>query len=908
MSKATMTDAQVKSLMTRINGWMRERDLKAAEKVAMRKGGKVKIPKRPVRTAGKKTVPAKLDWGKGVTKDKLAYINADEEALLRRRRGDAPVRRVKGIPAYAEETVGPGGGGSSSGKGGSGGASSSSGSAAGAGGNSGSSAPSNSGSSSTDDKKSSGPSRGPTDAPAAVGPSKAAAAPSAPAGSSFGPRSSAAPAAKDPTQTASAQAAKMATDAALSAISRGSIANPSTGSTPKSITDSVPSAAQRAAGDVARAQSSKMGGMGDYGTLQGDIAAGANSPMADVGVNDYDRNAMDAANAVAAAKTTAMADNTGTLGPSVPAGTAVANVSRYSGQPTAPDVNAAMAASAKAIQDRVPQATAIAAGPSVPTVNPQTGLPMGEKIQDRVPGAITRSFDGTPPDPIGMTNVAMTTPAAPSKQFTDRVAQDPTFVESYRPPQAPAPSAPLTPQIAGRTTIGVSPNAAKYSSGDYADYRAAQSTSPVAGKAINDRLDVQTPYGAATPAQIASLSPEDQARINKMAQTPTYEPGPSPVSIGKNISGVGNYASINGDRPAGLAAAGVNPAAYNALTSAVDSAPTRPAATVAAASEPTRPYVDNNSPVEQADPSTPYASKVQNMAAKVGNTVTPALNAVDDFLGRIFGSGNSAYKGQLANGADGSNGMEKPPGGGSYSVASAGSKSNKVPNVTLPPLPPYVNYQNIPGTTSPGIVLPPASQPILDYIQGGYADGGAIKPVTSYGIRGAPQGGLAPMIAPAAPVAVAPASTTANTAPSQSPANNPWGLEGIGDKKKTDGTDGGRASISLPSAEQFQASFSKWMHDRLGQGGFQGVFGIPEVFGNGGKNGSSSGGGGGWTNYPGTEHPGGTGDGTPPTNTGSLTGAGTPGAWSAPKTGWKQGGYVNDRVAAALRLARSMRA
>lgn len=63
---------------------------------------KVRVPKKPVKAKGKKTVPTKLDWGPGIPEDKLAYLNDEEMALVQAKRGYKGKRSVDGIPAFPD--------------------------------------------------------------------------------------------------------------------------------------------------------------------------------------------------------------------------------------------------------------------------------------------------------------------------------------------------------------------------------------------------------------------------------------------------------------------------------------------------------------------------------------------------------------------------------------------------------------------------------------------------------------------------------------------------------------------------------------------------------------------------------------------------------------------------------------
>lgn len=64
------------------------------------------IPKKPLAVSkAKKNLPVSLDWGEGILKDRLRYINADEEALIKRFRTSKSARDYAGIPAYADDSA-----------------------------------------------------------------------------------------------------------------------------------------------------------------------------------------------------------------------------------------------------------------------------------------------------------------------------------------------------------------------------------------------------------------------------------------------------------------------------------------------------------------------------------------------------------------------------------------------------------------------------------------------------------------------------------------------------------------------------------------------------------------------------------------------------------------------------------
>jgi hypothetical protein len=292
------------------------------------------VPKRPVKTKGKKTVPEALDWGPGIPLDKLAYLNDDEMALVQAKRMFKGKRKYKGVPAFPDpgdtaagdrgqgtssssglgnntsggSTYG-GGGGRDSGAGGAGGMGSYGGStegsregggsgtsgvgggstAAGAGvgagtgdrGSGSSAAASSSGTTSTSagstsQSKSSGPSGGPTSQPARTETSSYAAPPSAPAAPTGYPSYGG----YNPVTSAPST---MASEAALDRIASGSSVIGNT--TPQGY--AVPKDQARIA-PVNYAQTP---------TTPVDTT-GANSPFADQSVSQYDADNPSLAGAV----------------------------------------------------------------------------------------------------------------------------------------------------------------------------------------------------------------------------------------------------------------------------------------------------------------------------------------------------------------------------------------------------------------------------------------------------------------------------------------------------------------------------------------------------------------------------------------------------------------------------------
>lgn len=64
------------------------------------------IPKRPLAVSkAKKTLPLTIDWGEGIPKDRLRYINAREEGLIKASRSTTAERSHAGVTAYADDSA-----------------------------------------------------------------------------------------------------------------------------------------------------------------------------------------------------------------------------------------------------------------------------------------------------------------------------------------------------------------------------------------------------------------------------------------------------------------------------------------------------------------------------------------------------------------------------------------------------------------------------------------------------------------------------------------------------------------------------------------------------------------------------------------------------------------------------------
>ena len=380
---------------------------------------KNRVPKKPVKTKGKKTVPAVLDWGTGIPEDKLAYLNDEEMALVQAKRGFKGKREVNGVPAFADDSASStgmsrgdtsgtkgstGAGAGGLGGGGKGGPGGSPGGSPGAGGSQsspsgGQSSPSG-GAGGQKATPSGGPGGGSLSAPARTAPSSA---PSSPAG--FGPRQSSMPG--SPVSTAPSS---QSWQGALDRIASGSsvVGNP-TGQKP--FTDRVPQAAPKA---VNYSQTPTVGPNRGLGSLpaapgnfaQPDYSIGGNSPLSDPGVPSYDRNAQDSLNAKAATRGL----DTGILGPSVPAGTAIQRDPYFGAEQVANRYSKPL--------------------PSIGVNTTAYSAPIGPTLSQKLAAdAMKDVFSGSP------TTQAASPVKTSGKQFTDRIAPDPSFAEKNYPPQ-----------------------------------------------------------------------------------------------------------------------------------------------------------------------------------------------------------------------------------------------------------------------------------------------------------------------------------------------------------------------------------------------------------------------------------------------------------------------------------------
>jgi hypothetical protein len=683
----------------------------------------------------------------------------------------------------------------------------------------------------------------------------------------------------------------------MKTVAAGSIANPSTGSAPKSINDRVPSADQAAAARAAMSQSSKMSGAGNYSSLSNPMAGG-NSPLGDTTVGSYDRAAQDSLNRSVAAAAP------GLVGPSVPAGTAgftkAQQDARFPGSPSYGS-------------DPLDKAMSIAKAATTP-IGANANLyssPVGPSAAQKLAAEAQRNVFS------GSENV--TTASKVGKQFDDRVPEDQSFVQGTTVGMSPVTAAATLAPGVGPKMRNDSFRTAPQSPGNYGSYREAQAEKAFADS-IGENIYGGTPVASAsTPA----AQPDRTVGFSNLAN-----PNITPTDVRNTFanpdaswSAARNYGQISAP-PAGSAAPGLASAQpYNDIMAAVDTAGRQPVASGVAPASVSTPVTSPAQEVADAYPSKPrgpshkWGEKLERPFERVlGQPEGPSqddsyLNKVDSFLSRTFGStaaDDSAYARLASNDDRGSNFEQPRPYVDNRSGAIAPMAAKTViPKVVLPPLPPYVNYQNIPGVSSPAVALPPASQRILDYINGGYASGGLVgRQSRAFGGGmldgfkmggGRGQGMSAPAAAPAQ--AAAPQATTGGA----------WNLTAVGasdePEKKTPPTGAYGQRVPDYASMSSKDVLQGWLQDQMKglDGNSRQIVNYMDLFARLDAGGGGYGGGGGGGDG------GGDGNNDDTNNVLGLTGPGTPGAWSGAKTGWRRGGGVNNSIASALRLARGMR-
>jgi hypothetical protein len=215
------------------------------------------IPKKPLAVSrAKKKLPVELDWGPGIPKDRLAYINADEKALIQRFRKTKAARDYAGIPAFASDSA------------------SSKGVERGADGPSGVGRGSSSGGSSTTSKSSStsasgGSSGSKTGTGGSASPSKSSSSPSAASSGQSKAPNAAAQAASNKLNSTQSRSSSPATNAAAS----GSISRPSVSAS------KAPNAAAAYASDKLNATAGALKAAQQPQSIQGMINSGVSNPV-----------------------------------------------------------------------------------------------------------------------------------------------------------------------------------------------------------------------------------------------------------------------------------------------------------------------------------------------------------------------------------------------------------------------------------------------------------------------------------------------------------------------------------------------------------------------------------------------------------------------------------------------------
>lgn len=636
---------------------------------------KVRVPKKPVKAKGKKTVPAALDWGPGIPEDKLAYLNDEEMALVQAKRGYKGKRNVNGIPAFPDpgdtakgassnshlpDSGGGAGTRGSTGGGGAGGAGGGTSGAGGAGGQSSPSGPGGAGGQSSDKKSAApssaptgGPSGGPTSAPARTESSSASTPPS-----TFGPRTSNMPG--NPVSTAPSTHAY---ESALNAIARGSsiVGNPAG---TKQFNDRVP---QATPSPVSFSQSPTVSGpnrglgSSPYQPQNESIFSGANSPLSSPDVTSYDPE-REREKSIQAAKSIASS----MVGPSVPAGTAHitpeamqrqaslygsttpvgtvgVNPTAYSA-PIGPTQSQRLAAEAMRNVFSGSPTQHIAADPT------KYSSPVGPtQSQQLAADAMRNVFSGSPTQNVGATPNRSISPSEPST-YAPVTAEDiarTVALSNYAVPS-------LTPSTLGN--IVANPNAGWR---EFSDFQ-TKTFGPAAAREINTagtNLPSEYTSGFAGPPVTSSVATAPSGMAPVASAYPTNTPG----------SGI----------PVGTPSVGVVPASI--------------------------PSVEVGEPTF-APPVGTYAQ------AGVSPSQQPAYDVSPSQASGMTAEQREAYLDSLE-GARNYAGPPTPKATGNRGGGGGGGKKDKKPY--LPTMPPWVNYSYL-QTQYPEIAYAPA-QAITDF-------------------------------------------------------------------------------------------------------------------------------------------------------------------------------------------------
>jgi hypothetical protein len=289
---------------------------------------------------------------------------------------------------------------------------------------------------------------------------------------------------------------------ALDRIAQGSsvVGNPTN---QKQITDRIQQAAPSTVKySQAPTVSPNMSGPGNYSSLSS-LTSGANSPFADPGVTSYDAE-KERDRAISAAKSIAQS---GILGPSVPAGTAIQKdpyfgseqvANRFSGSMPSIGVNTNLYSSPVNISR---PSTTVAQDPSL-AGRAASANTLGERLVNASVAAANTIGDYAGSFFGGSPTMAAATPAG--KLYTDRLPGAVTEA-TLNPTYSPA----LTPQRPGQTYIGQASIPTSYTPGEYGDYRLNNDTAQnIFGRDVNvSRNSVSAPAATAPVGMGPSVQP-----------------------------------------------------------------------------------------------------------------------------------------------------------------------------------------------------------------------------------------------------------------------------------------------------------------------------------------------------------------------------------------------------------------
>lgn len=274
----------------------------------------------------------------------------------------------------------------------------------------------------------------------------------------------------------------------------------------------------------------------------------------------------------------------------------------------------------------------------------------------------------------------------------------------------------------------------------------ATANSPFNRRPLKERMLTPAVMDRYYPGNAAAL---DQAYAEAMANRPQGVPQTVAQGAARGLTAADMGAPANVSVPRyGF----TNPYTGNAAYGAQNVAPVNTTETPAEQAVRQAPVQDTGtySPTVQklVDPLANWAAK------KLGTDVPPSqqdsyLVRADQALANAFGTPgpNSAYAQAMSNAAN--RASERPaymPPTQSYAPnATLGTTEVAAPAPALAPLPPYVNYQQLPPNYGAGYTGGVAPSPLISqYLGAGYADGGAVgggnsfEDRLSYGLKNAP--------------------------------------------------------------------------------------------------------------------------------------------------------------------------